>query len=176
MMQTRDELDIPLTPLLSGAAKAIAGVRYCWLLTAGQPEWLSARPMGRLQRDLEEDDWRLRFVADGRSRKMRELERCGQVAAIFQDGDEAFLTLTGVPTFRSDETLASQLLKKSFEVYFPSEQDRAHAAVIEIDTRRMDLWIRGVTPEPFGVRPVRLERDATRRWQLMPHDGWASVR
>jgi general stress protein 26 len=159
--------------LLSGAAKAIAGVHYCWLLTAAQPGWLSARPMGRLQGDLEEDDWRLRFVADGRSRKIRELERCRQAAAIVQSGDEAFVTLQGVPTCCTDATLASQLLGKSFEVYFPSDEDRANVAVIEIDARRMDLWIRGVTPEPFGVRPVRLERDPTRGWQLLPHEARA---
>lgn len=172
-MQTRDEPDVPLGRLLSGAAQAIAGVRYCWLLTAAQPDWLSARPMGRLQRDLEEDGWRLRFAADGRSRKIRELERCGQAAAIVQGGDDAFVTLQGVPTCCTDATLASQLLGKSFGVYFPSDEDRAHAAVIEIDTRRMDLWIRGVTPEPFGVRPVRLERDATRGWRLLPDEASA---
>lgn len=158
--------DIALGRLLGGAARAIASARYCWLLTAAQTGWISARPMGRLQRDLEEDDWRMRFVADDRSRKLRELRLAGEAAVIVQSGDEAFVTLTGVAAVGTDSNLASQLLEKSFGVYFPSDEDRAHAAVIEIATQRMDLWIRGVTPEPFGLRPVRLQRDATRAWQL----------
>ncbi|HEV2443288.1 MAG TPA: pyridoxamine 5'-phosphate oxidase family protein [Steroidobacteraceae bacterium] len=170
MTQAQSECNIPLSRLLAGAAKAIAGVRYCWLLTGTETDWLSARPMGRLQSDLEQDDWRFRLVADGRSRKARELRRTGRAAAVIQSGDEAFVTLTGIPTLHADVGVARQLLKKSFEVYFPSEEDRAHAAVIEIDTRRMDLWIRGVTPEPFGMQPVRLERDVARRWQLIPHE------
>ena len=125
---------------------------------------------GRLQCDLEEDDWRFRLVADDRSRKVRELQLTQRAAAVIQSGDEAFVTLTGIPTLRADAALARQFLKSSFEVYFPAEQDRAHAAVIEIDTRRMDLWIRGVTREPFGMYPVGLERDAARSWRVVPHD------
>lgn len=163
--------DLPLSRLLAGAAKTIASVRYCWLLTGPQPGWLNARPMGRLQCDLEADDWRFRLVADDRSRKARELQLTQRAAAVIQSGDEAFVTLTGIPTLRTDAALARQFLKTSFEAYFPSDEDRAHAAVIEIDTRSMDLWIRGVTPEPFGLYPVRLERGAARSWRVVPHDG-----
>ena len=34
--------------LLAGAAKAIAGVRYCWLVTEAETGGANARPMGRL--------------------------------------------------------------------------------------------------------------------------------
>jgi hypothetical protein len=34
----------------------------------------------------------------------------------------------------------------------------------------MELWIRGVTPEPFGMRPTTLERDAGGAWRLIPDD------
>lgn len=166
-MQTQGESNIPVSRLLAGAARVIASVRYGWLLTAARTEWLSARPMGRLQRDLEEEDWRLRFVADGRSRKIRELQRAGEAAVIIQDGNDAFVSLMGASTLHGDTALASQLMSKSFELHFPSEEDRSHATVIEIDTRQMDLWIRGVTPEPFGVRPARLARDAKRVWHLL---------
>ena len=53
--------------------------------------------------------------------------------------------------------------KDAYAVYFPTPADRAAAAFIEIEIRRMELWIRGVTPEPFGLRATVLERDA---------DGW----
>ena len=167
MTQTQSALH-PFDRLLAGAAKTLASVRYCWLLTDARTGWLSARPMGRLQRDVDKDDWRLLFIADGRSRKARELQLTGHAAVVVQSGDEAFVTLTGIPTLRADATRARQLLQSSFETYFPSAEDQAHATVIEIDTQCMDLWIRGVTPEPFGLHPVRLGRDAARKWQLIP--------
>ncbi|MGH8200807.1 MAG: pyridoxamine 5'-phosphate oxidase family protein [Steroidobacteraceae bacterium] len=153
--------------LLAGAANAIATVRSCWLVTAAAGGAWRARPMGRLQCDLEADDWRLRFVADGRSRKAREIHGAGSVTATFQQGDDAFVALAGVPAVRCDAAEARLLLKKSFDVYFPTEQHRANAAVIEIDVRELDLWIRGVTPEPFGLQPTRLERDAGRMWRVV---------
>jgi hypothetical protein len=48
--------------------------------------------------------------------------------------------------------------------YFPTEKDRANAAFIEITVQQMDLWIRGITPEPFGLRPMKLERNAVGAW------------
>jgi hypothetical protein len=32
---------------------------------------------------------------------------------------------------------------------------------------RMALWIRGVTPEPFGLRPTLLERETGQEWRLI---------
>jgi hypothetical protein len=31
----------------------------------------------------------------------------------------------------------------------------------------MELWIRGVTPEPFGLRATALERDADGGWRVV---------
>jgi hypothetical protein len=32
----------------------------------------------------------------------------------------------------------------------------------------MELWIRGVTQEPFGLHPTLLERDPRGTWSLSP--------
>lgn len=157
-----------LNRLLAGAADAIAAVRSCWLVTAEGGGFRHARPMGRLQRDLQADDWRVRFVADGRSRKTREIQDGPGVTVTFQHGDAAFVALAGVATLRHDVSEAELLLHKSFELYFPTEQHRANATIIEIDVQEMELWIRGVTAEPFGLKPTRLERDETRVWSLVP--------
>lgn len=166
MTRDADEYGAHVSRLLAGAASTIAAVRYCWLVTANGP--CHARPMGRLQRDLQADDWRLRFVADGRSRKIRHIRDAGSATITFQDGDDAFVVLTGTPSLRQDASEAQLLLKTSFETYFPTAEHRANATVIEIDLSRMELWIRGVTPEPFGLQPTRLERDASRGWLLAP--------
>jgi len=37
--------------------------------------------------------------------------------------------------------------------------------VVEVDIERMELWIRGVTPEPFGLLPTKLERGEGGAWR-----------
>ena len=50
---------------------------------------------------------------------------------------------------------------------FPEGPDRSSAIFVAIDAIRVELWIRGVTPEPFGIRTTIVERDAERRWRLI---------
>ena len=81
---------------MAGAAKTIASARYCWLATAAEAGAPSVRPMGRIMRDAGEDEWKIRFLTDGRSRKAADMRRVGEVAIIFQhEPDLAYVTLTG---------------------------------------------------------------------------------
>jgi general stress protein 26 len=160
--------------LLAGAAEAIASVRYCWLVTDAEAG-LGARPMGRLPHDLDEDNWLIRFITDGRSRKASDIRRAGKVAVIFQrEADDAYVSLIGAAALRGDASTDRRRWKDAYNAYFPTEQDRANAAFIEIDIERMELWIRGVTPEPFGLRPAVLERGAGGAWRLTPFLGYAT--
>jgi general stress protein 26 len=154
--------------LLAGAANTIAKPRYCWLVTAAETSSANARPMGRLLPDPDEHEWTIRFITDGRSRKASEIERAGKVTIIFQhDPDDAFVTLIGTATLRRDVSEVRRRWKRTYDAYFPTEADRANAAFVEIDIGRMELWIRGITPEPFGLRATVLERDARGTWQLI---------
>jgi hypothetical protein len=56
--------------------------------------------------------------------------------------------------------------KGAYGAYFPTTQDRRNAIFVKLDVERMELWIRGVTPEPYGLRPTVLERDVGRGWRL----------
>ncbi len=157
--------------LLAGAAEAIASVRYCWLVTAAETRGVNSRPMGRLPRDPGESEWKIRFITDGRSRKVSDIRRDGKVAVVFQrDPDDAYVTLIGTATLRGDASEVRRRWKNAYNIYFPTEQDRANAAFIEVDVERMELWIRGVTPEPFGLHPTVLERDAKGAWRVIPGD------
>jgi general stress protein 26 len=154
--------------LLVGAARAIASVRYCWLVTTADGGPVHARPMGQTPRALDEDEWTVRFVTDGRSRKASEIWRAGKVALIFQhEADDAYIALTGTATLRVGATKDALHWRDAYEIYFPGEEDRANAAFIEVRGERMELWIRGVTREPFGMRPTRLERGAAASWRLI---------
>jgi len=166
MSRAEDEWTAEVSRLLAGAAKTVASVRYCWLATLDENGAANARPMGRLQRDLDEDDWTIRFVTDGRSRKASEIRRTGKATVIFQDADYAFVTLAGPATLLEEASEVRQRWKSAYDAYFPTDEDRSRAAFIAIDVQRMELWIRGITPEPFGLQPTKVERDVRGAWRL----------
>jgi general stress protein 26 len=170
MSQTENGRDDgELSRLLAGAAKTVARVRYCWLVTEAETGGANARPMGRLMPDVDENDWTIRFVTDGRSRKASDIRRAGKVGLIFQhDQDDAFVVLSGRAALIETATEVRRLWNNAYNAYFPTEADRANASFVQVNVQRMELWIRGVTPEPFGMRPTVLERDAADIWRLSP--------
>jgi general stress protein 26 len=116
--------------------------------------------------DPDEDDWRFRFLTDGRSRKVAEMRRAEEVAIIIQDDpDLAFVTLIGRAALHGNASETRSRWKSAYDACFPSETDRADAIFVEVQVERMELWIRGVTPEPFGLRATVLRRDAG-GWRL----------
>lgn len=161
--------------LLAGAAKTIASVRYCWLATAAETGGATLRPMGRLPRDPDDDAWTVRLFTDGRSRKASAIRRDGKVAIVYHDDpDDAFVTLIGTATLRESASEVRRRWKRAYDAYVPSESARANVAFIEIEVERMELWIRGVTPEPFGFHTTMLERDAGGAWRLVPGERYAA--
>jgi general stress protein 26 len=168
MSRAKNEHDAAeVNRLLAGAAKAIGSTRYCWLATAAGADGGHLRPMGRLPNDEGDDEWLIRFVSDGRSNKASEMRRDDKVTIIFQnEPDEAFVTVIGRATLRERASEDGEHWKKAYEVFFPSEPDRANAIFIEVDVQRMELWIRGVTPEPFGMQKTVLERDPDGGWSV----------
>jgi general stress protein 26 len=165
MSQTTEQREtVDVSELLAGAARTMASVRYCWLATASEAGSPRLRPMGQILRDPGEDEWTIRFLTDGRSRKAADLRRGGELAIVFQsDPDLAFMTLTGKAAFHDDASEIHARWKRAYDHYFPTETDRASAIFVEVEVERMELWIKGVTPEPFGLRATVLERNA---------DGW----
>src|SRR5258706_12442278 len=93
--------DVEVSRLLAGAAKVIARVRYCCLVTEAETGGVCSRPMGRLLPNQEKNDWTIRFVTDVRSRKAADTRRSGNVGLIFQHyPDHAFVQLTGTAALR----------------------------------------------------------------------------
>jgi general stress protein 26 len=161
-------MEVPmLQELLAGASKTMAGVRYCWLVTSGA-DGVQARPMGRLPPEAGEDALTVRFLTDDRSRKAAEIRRAGAVTAIFDhQSADAYVAATGQAVLQEDRGEVRRRWKRGYDHYFPSEDDRAHAAFVEVAIERLELWIRGVTPEPFGMNTTVLEREG---------EGWRLVR
>jgi general stress protein 26 len=157
MTEQREAVDA--SELVAGAAKTMASARYCWLATASEAGPPRLRPMGQIPRDPGEDEWTIRFLTDGRSRKVDDMRRDSEVSILFQhDPDLAFVTLIGKAAFHDSASEVRERWKRAYDLYFPTENDRANAIFVEVEVQRMELWIRGVTPEPFGLRATVLER------------------
>ena len=155
-----------LNELIAGAAKTMASQRYCWLMTTAQ-DGIHARPMGRIPAEAGEDALTVRFLADGRSRKTAEIRRCGKITALYEhQPSDGYVTVTGTAVLQDDPAVVCRRWKRGYEAYFPTEADRAHALFVEVAIERMELWIRGVTPEPFGTKPTVLEREG-KGWRLV---------
>ena len=172
MLRVEDERDaIVRGRLLAGAAKTIATMRSCWLVTEDETGGANVRPMGRISPAPDGNDWTLWLLADDRSRKVSDIRRASKVAILFQRApDDAYVTLIGWASLRQRASEDRQRWTDAYDAYFPSDADRANATFIEIDVARMELWIRGVTPEPFGLQATILERDAEGVWRLLPSD------
>ena len=167
MLQAKAKSDtIDVDRLLEGAAKTMRDARYCWLATASETATSRVRPMGRVLNDPGEDEWTIRFLTDGRSQKASDMRRASAVTVLFEhEPDLAYVALIGRAALREDPSETRSRWKGAYDVYFPSETDRRNAIFVEIEVARMELWIRGVTPEPFGLRATVLERDAN-GWRL----------
>jgi general stress protein 26 len=124
MSQTEDEHN-PVEALLAGAARTIRNVGYCWLVTEAEDGATNPRPMGRLLHDPDEDEWTIRFLTDGRSRKVADMRRTDRVAIIFQQApDDAFVTLIGKGTLHDSASEVRQRWIDAYDTYFPSAVDR----------------------------------------------------
>ena len=122
--------------------------------------------MGRLGRD-DGDEWKIRFLTDGRSRKAAEMRLASRVTILFQhDPDLAYVSLIGKAALLEDASETRNRWKPAYDTYFPSEAARASAIFVEVEAERMELWIRDVTPEPFGLRATVLAREAG-GWRLV---------
>jgi general stress protein 26 len=168
MLETKAKPDaVDVSRLLAGAAKTTRSARYCWLATSTEAGAPNVRPMGRVLNDPGEDEWKIRFLTDGRSQKAADMRRAKEVSILFQhDPDLAFVTLIGKAALHEDGSETRSRWKAAYDVYFPGETDRANAIFVEVEVERMELWIRGVTPEPFGLRATVLERDPA-GWRLI---------
>ena len=151
--------------MLAGAQNIVASVQYCWLVSRSD-ESVRARPMGRIISSESNHDWTIQFLTDLRSRKIGDLRHTSTAGLIFQnDGDDAYASLAGAARLIEDVSEVRALWKEDAHArYFPTEKDRANACFIEVRIERMELWIRGVTPEPFGLHATILERDPKGAW------------
>ena len=164
-MSAEDEVE----GLLAGASKTIGGARACWLVTSTADGGVEARPMGRLAPEAGDDAWLVRFITDARSHKAAEVKRAAKVAVIFEvPADDAYVTAIGRAVVKDSAADVRRLWKAAYDSFFPTETDKKNAIFVEIVAERLELWIRGVTSEPFAAYTTVLEREAGGDWRVVP--------
>jgi len=154
-----------LASWLAGASKLLATAPATWLITSGMDSLLHARPMGAL-RPWGSCGWTMHYLTNIRSRKIADIRRSGASTVIVQRDCDAFATLWGMTTVLDEVTEVQKLWIPEYDRFFPTQQDSSRAALIKFEIKYMDLWIRGVTPEPFGLEPVSLELAEGGQWRL----------
>ncbi len=165
---------IEVGPLVERAAATITAAPFCWLATVDESGAPRLRPMGRLPPEAGEDAWTLRFVTDGRALKAGNIRRAGRADLVFRrEAEDAFVALAGTARLEERETEVRRRWKRAYDAFFPSEADKASAVFLTVEANRLDLWIRGVTPEPFGLKTTTLERGADGVWLLKGDRGAA---
>ena len=164
MSDVRPEMEYAACKLVAGVERIIGAVEYCWLLSSTDRA-IRARPMGRILARPGEDELTIRFLTDGRSKKAADIRRSQDVTLIFQqEAEDAYVSLQGTARLNETKGYVQALWKQAYGRYFPTTEDQAHAAFIEVEVVRMELWVRGLTPEPFGVRPTIMTRAPDGTW------------
>ena len=166
-MDERDSAEVGR--LVEGAAATIAKVATCWLASAGRTGVPRMRPMGRLPPKAGDEAWTFRFVTDGRSGKAANIRRAGKVVLVFQrEAEDAFVAVTGAAQLEEDQTEVRRRWKRAYDPFFPTEADKEAAVFLTVEAERLDLWIRDLTPEPFGLKTTTLERAPSGGWRFAP--------
>lgn len=166
-MSEADAID--LDRLLAGVSTATKHAPYYWLATASEDGPANVRPMGRLLERVGDgaDEWLIAFFTDGRSHKAADMRRDSRVTVILQhDASAAFVAFSGRAKLVESKHEVDKRWRDEYNAFLPSPGDRAHVVFVDVDVERMELWIRGVTPEPFGFHTTTLVRDTKHGWRV----------
>jgi len=162
-----------LEKLLATAAATMAKARYCWALTTAEDGSINARPMGPQKSGPQkspspEDPFSILFLTRSGSRKAREIGRTGRLSVVYQhDADDGYVTLIGRGVILADRTLLRARWQPAWNQFFPAGADDEASIFVQLEAERIELWVRGVTAEPFGTRGAILERDPGQPWRLV---------
>jgi pyridoxamine 5'-phosphate oxidase like protein len=81
--------------------------------------------------------------------------------------DDAYVTFVGWAALVEDRSEIRSRWQETWNAYFPSGKEDPNAIFIRVEVDQIELWVRGVTPEPFGLRPSVLHRDSANCWNVV---------
>jgi len=87
-----------------------------------------------------EDDGRLWFVTSVDTAKVHEIAVDSHVHLVAQDGNNAFLTITGRASLIGDREKTAHLWQEAFRVWFPRGKDDPDIELIAVRPERGEFW------------------------------------
>ena len=154
---------------LAAARETIAAVPVCWLATRSLEGGTNARAVSSSAGPRGSDEWTRRFLVRKSSRKVAEMRAASLVTLAFQhpSGDR-YIALGGRATIIEDVTEMRTMWPSDLDAQFPPGFADANMIVIQVDVDRIEIHVRGLTPEPFGAGRTLLERRPAGPWRFIP--------
>ena len=154
--------------LLAAAVATMEKARYCWAMTVAEDGSVNARPMGPQKSPTSEDPFGILFLTRRGSRKALEIGRIGRLSVVYQhDADDCYVTLIGRGVIIADRALLRARWQPAWNQFFPAGADDETAIFVQLEADRIELWVRGATPEPFGTRGAIMERGPGQPWRMV---------
>jgi general stress protein 26 len=154
---------------LTAAHATIAEVPVCWLTTRSLEGGTNARAVSSSPGPPGSDEWTRRFLVRRSSRKVEEMRAAHLVTLAFQhpSGDR-YIALGGRATINEDPEEMRTMWSRDLDAHFPPGFADANMIVIQVDIDRIEVHVRGLTPEPFGAGRTLLERQPAGSWRFVP--------
>jgi general stress protein 26 len=154
---------------LAAARETIAAVPVCWLATRSLEGGTNVRAISSSAGPPGSDEWTRRFLVRRSSRKVAEMRAAPLVTLAFQHSvSDRYIALGGRATIIDDVGLMRTMWSSDLDVHFPPGFADANMIVIQVDIDRIEVHVRGLTPEPFGAGRTLLERQPAGSWRFIP--------
>jgi general stress protein 26 len=81
---------------------------------------------------------------------------------------DRYVALGGRATIIDDIAEMRTMWSADLDAHFPPGFADANMIIIEVDVDRIEVHVRGLTPEPFGAGRTLLERQSEGSWRFIP--------
>jgi general stress protein 26 len=154
---------------LTAARETLAAVPVCWLATRSLNGGTNARAVSSSAGPAGSDEWSRRFLVRRSSRKVAEMRAAPMVTLAFQhpSGDR-YIALGGRAAIIEDVAEMRTMWPSELDTHFPPGFADANMIVVQVDVDRIEIHVRGLTPEPFGAGRTLLERQLAGSWRFIP--------
>jgi general stress protein 26 len=108
-----------------------------------------------------EEDLSVWFGASPNSRKVHEIEQNQLVTLTYHyAAEKAYVSIQGRATLHVDIPLRKQYWRESWFAFWPQGPEGDDYILIQVSPYQIDVmnFEQGVTPEPFGLRPLILTK------------------
>ena len=154
---------------LAAARETIAAVPICWLATRSLDGGTNARAVNTNSGAAGSDEWCRRMLVRRSSRKVEEMRAAPLVTLAFQhpSGDR-YISLGGRAAIIDDVVEMRSLWVPERDKELPPGFADANLIVVRVEVDRLEVHVRGLTPEPWGTGRTLLERQPNGSWRFVP--------